>query len=43
MSEENVGVNKILTMFSIQIWNIFAWQVLKITKLETFKTRMDNR
>lgn len=43
MSEENVGVNKILNVFSIEIWNILAWPVLKITKIEAFKTRMDNR
>lgn len=43
MSEEKVGVNKILNVFSIEIWNILAWQVLKITKIEAFKTRMDSR
>lgn len=41
MSEEKVGVNEIL-MFSIGMGNIFPGQVLKIAKLGTFKTRLDN-
>jgi len=42
MSEEKVGVNEIM-MFGIGIWSIIAQQVLKITKLNMFKTRLENK